>query len=153
VRRTPHASEALRVFVKDLRFGFTGSEAGEDRNSETAVYDRWQIFGAGSLASDAWARQLQRNSERVAWPLRGRRLLEKPPKSVCESGIADPLLVSAGGYSSSSTRSPPKVGRPVQAARPTAFPKCKTRRTRSDGSHYCQHLFREFIPAKRKRQA
>ena len=151
MRRTPHASEALRVFVKDSRFGFTGSEAGEDRNSRVrpvANFRRW-IIGKRRLG-----RQLQRNSERVAWPLRGGRLLEKPPKSVCESGIADPIswyqladlrAVRPGAH-------PKWGGRCKQPSRPL-FPKCKTRRTRSDGSHYCQHLFREFIPAKRKRQA
>jgi hypothetical protein len=75
VRKTPHASEALRVFVKDLRFGFTGGARQE--KTETAVYDRWQIFGAGSLASDAWARQLQRNSERVAMATAGRKTPRK----------------------------------------------------------------------------
>jgi hypothetical protein len=141
-RRLPSLKGAAG-FRQGVEVGPPGERQEEESEWPCAV--RRQIFAAASVTSDVWAA-----SFRFEVGLRA----EDPQRRSKSVWKRDKIqsLVSAGRIFERFDQGPPKLGRPVQAAKPIAFPNAKPAGGGPAGQNTIRVYFGSFTPTRRKCQ-
>ena len=117
----------------------------QEEESEWPCAERRQIFAAASVTSDVWAASFRFEVGLCA---------EDPQRCsrASGSGTKSNLWYRLVGSSSGFDQGPPKLGRPVQAAKPTAFPNAKPAGGGPAGQNTIRIYFGAFTPTRRKCQ-